>query len=144
MFCIFSQKYNRLIYLCNQLQKVYRLQKVYQMKKHTREDCLKTRRAVQDTLETISGKWKLLILHALNIETLRFKKLCQEIDITPRMLSKELKDLEMNKLIQRIVYDTKPVTVEYSITDYGKTLGKVILEMKNWGLTHRKKIMQTN
>lgn len=114
------------------------------MKKHTREDCLKTRRAVQDTLETISGKWKLLILHALNIETLRFKKLCQEIDITPRMLSKELKDLEMNKLIQRIVYDTKPVTVEYSITDYGKTLGKVILEMKNWGLTHRKKIMQTN
>lgn len=49
------------------------------------------------------------------------------------MLSKELKDLEVNELVNREVQDTRPVTVEYSITDYGMTLEDVIVEISQWG-----------
>ena len=57
------------------------------------------------------------------------------------MLSKELKALEMNHLIKRTVYDTFPPTVEYSITEHGKSLEKVLAELGSWGTLHRKKIM---
>jgi DNA-binding HxlR family transcriptional regulator len=63
--------------------------------------------------------------------------------ITPRMLSKELKDLEVNQLVKRTVYDTSPVTVEYSLTPYGKSLQKVIEELRTWGTQHRKRILNT-
>jgi DNA-binding HxlR family transcriptional regulator len=63
------------------------------------------------------------------------------VGISPRMLSKELKDLEMNKLVSRKVYDTKPISVEYSITPYAKTLGKLMIEMRDWGNKHRALIM---
>jgi DNA-binding HxlR family transcriptional regulator len=62
-------------------------------------------------------------------------------DITDKMLSKELKDLEINQLVERTVYDTFPPTVEYAITDHGKTLQKVIAELGLWGLEHRRKII---
>ena len=57
--------------------------------------------------------------------------------------SKELKDLEQNQLVKRTVYDTSPVTVEYSLTPYGKSLEKVIGELRNWGSQHRKRILDT-
>ena len=60
--------------------------------------------------------------------------------ITDRMLSKELRELEMNKLVKRTVYDTIPVTVEYSLTDYGNSLDSVINELRKWGIQHRKLI----
>ena len=82
---------------------------------------------MQDALEILSGKWKLPIIIALMFGVKRFSDLSREIPrITDRMLSKELRDLEMNKLVKRKVYDTFPVTVEYTMTDYGKTLKKVI------------------
>ncbi len=56
-------------------------------------------------------------------------------------LSKELKDLEINELVKRTVYDTKPVTVEYEITAYGKTLQKVVGEIAEWGVKHRKRVI---
>jgi DNA-binding HxlR family transcriptional regulator len=58
--------------------------------------------------------------------------------ITDKTLSKELKSLEANKLINRKVYNTFPPTVEYSITAHGKSLEKVIEELHYWGLVHRK------
>ena len=58
--------------------------------------------------------------------------------ITPRMLSKELKDLEINGIIRRTVHDTIPVTVEYELTASGKTLNNVLDVMIEWGLQHRK------
>jgi DNA-binding HxlR family transcriptional regulator len=109
---------------------------------HTKESCSSSRRAIQDTLEVINGKWKLLILVTLQERALRFKELVREIGVTPRMLSKELQDMEMNKLISRTVYQTKPIAVEYAITEHGKTLNKVLEEMKNWGMSHRNKIMK--
>ncbi len=60
--------------------------------------------------------------------------------ISAKMLSKELRDLEMNLLVKRTVHDTKPVTVEYAITEYGKTLIPVVTALINWGIKHRKAI----
>ena len=62
--------------------------------------------------------------------------------ITDKMLSKELRDLEQNELVKRTVYDTVPVIVEYSMTNYGKSLHKVISELRKWGMQHRKRIMK--
>jgi DNA-binding HxlR family transcriptional regulator len=58
------------------------------------------------------------------------------------MLSKELQDLEMNKLISREVLDTKPIGVEYSITKYGHTFQEVIEALRDWGSKHRKEIIK--
>lgn len=97
---------------------------------------------IRDTLDVLSGKWKLPILGALRFGKKRFKEIEREIpNITARMLSKELKELEMNELITRTVYATIPVTVEYEVTPYGKTLDTVLQAMKDWGVQHRKRIM---
>jgi DNA-binding HxlR family transcriptional regulator len=97
---------------------------------------------VRDVIDLIGGKWRLPIMIALSFQNHRFKELERQIEgITPRMLSKELKDLEINGLVNRDVYDTTPVTVEYSLTDYGKSLDKVIETIREWGLIHREKIM---
>lgn len=61
--------------------------------------------------------------------------------ITARMLSKELKELEMNQLVKRTVYDTTPVTVEYELTSYGASLREVITVLANWGIKHRNRIL---
>jgi DNA-binding HxlR family transcriptional regulator len=99
-------------------------------------------RPIRDTLDIISGKWKVPIIGALMFGNKRFKAMERSIPkITARMLSKELKELEDNQLVTRKVYDTKPVTVEYELTPYGKSLDKVMREMKLWGEQHRKRIM---
>ena len=112
------------------------------MNKHNNDICKTNRRAVQDTLDVIGGKWKILILLTLKDKPYRFKELAKEIGITSRMLSKELQDLEMNKLIDREVLDTKPIGVEYSITKHGLTFQGVIEALRDWGLKHRKEIIK--
>jgi DNA-binding HxlR family transcriptional regulator len=98
--------------------------------------------AVNDTLNVLSGKWKLSIMGALIYGKKRFKELEREIPkITPRMLSKELKDLEANGIVKRTVYNTTPVTVEYELTKSGISFGQVLDVMVEWGLQHRKNIM---
>ena len=98
---------------------------------------------IRDTLDVINGKWKLPILGSLYSGKKRFKQLERDIpNITARMLSKELRELEMNELIKRTVYDTKPVTVEYEMAPYGKSLDKLLLTLKEWGVQHRKRIMK--
>lgn len=62
--------------------------------------------------------------------------------ITDKMLSKELRELELNELIKRTVYDSVPVVVEYSMTPYGETLEKLIGELQAWGTQHRKRIIR--
>lgn len=98
-------------------------------------------RAVRDALDVLTGKWKLPILMAISTGAVRFRKIANEIPgITDRMLSKELKDLEVNCLIERTVLPTFPPAVEYSLTNHGRTLDKVIAELSAWGLAHRKEI----
>ena len=79
--------------------------------------------AINDTLNVISGKWKLPIIGALLYGKKRFTELERSIPkITPRMLSKELKDLEMNGIVRRIVYDGMPVSVAYELTHAAESL----------------------
>lgn len=113
-------------------------------KKTDMKECSTKILAVRDALEIFSGKWKIPIIGALiYLETSGFKELQRMIgDITPKMLSKELKELEMNLLVKRTVEDTRPVTVTYSITEYGKTCQSVIFELYQWGENHRKKIKE--
>ncbi len=97
---------------------------------------------VRDALDVFSGKWKIPIITALTFyETCGFKELERIIEgITPKMLSKELKYLETNLLITRKVENTRPITVTYSITEYGKTCKSVMSELYRWGIEHRKKV----
>lgn len=97
---------------------------------------------VSDAIQILSGKWKLPILISLQFGNKRFSEIAKDIPkITDRMLSKELRELEINQLVERTVYDTVPVTVEYSITEYGESLDPVIMELAKWGKQHRKRIM---
>jgi DNA-binding HxlR family transcriptional regulator len=103
--------------------------------------CDKFLMAIRDTMDVLNGKWKVAIIGSLTFGEKRFKELQRDVDgITAKMLSKELKDLEVNKLVKRTVFDTKPVTVEYRLTDHGRSLEAVIGELVKWGTLHRKKI----
>lgn len=99
--------------------------------------------AARDVMEILSGKWKIQILAALMFKgNMRFMDLLRSVEgIGAKMLSKELQDLEINRLIKRTVLPTKPITVDYAITPYGKTLRSLINAIVNWGVNHRKTIM---
>jgi DNA-binding HxlR family transcriptional regulator len=98
--------------------------------------------AVNDTLNVIAGKWKLPIIGSLLFDKKRFTEIQRNIPkITPRMLSKELKDLEMNGMVKRTVYNTTPVSVEYELSASGKKIGEVLDKMLEWGLAHRKAVL---
>ena len=101
--------------------------------------------AIQDTSDIISGRWKMPIIALLCNGEFRYSELEKGIPkITPRMLSKELKDLELNGLIKRKVYDTTPVKVSYQLADYGYTLVPLIIELTNWGMMHRETLRSNN
>jgi DNA-binding HxlR family transcriptional regulator len=109
----------------------------------THEECKAAHLPIRDTLDLVGGKWKLHITHALAGGPLRFKELQREIGgITARVLSKELKELEVNELVSRTVYATAPVTVEYCLTEYGKTLKPVVMALHHWGSRHRERILK--
>lgn len=111
------------------------------MEKHS--DCDDAHFAVQDTLYVVGGKWKMVILSILvRFGTKRFGELVRHTGMSARILSKELNELEQNKLVSRKVCDTKPVTVEYSATAYSKSLSEVINAMIKWGKNHKKKIRE--
>ncbi len=98
---------------------------------------------VQDALYVLGGKWKLLVILALSNGAKRFMEIQRSIPrITTRMLSKELKELETNKLIKRVIHDEKAVWVEYSFTDYSKALAPLIEEMIKWTKAHRREIFE--
>ncbi len=100
--------------------------------------------ALNDSLNVISGKWKLPIIASILYGKNRFKDLQENIEkITPRMLSKELKELEINGIVERKVYNQTPVLIEYKLTDSGKNITTVIDAMLDWGLTHRKEATKT-
>ncbi|WP_306352146.1 winged helix-turn-helix transcriptional regulator [Flavobacterium sp. '19STA2R22 D10 B1'] len=108
----------------------------------TRQECLKSLMAIRDSLDAISGKWKLQIIIAVWAGNKRFKDIERQIpNISPRMLSKELKDLEEQKLLKRNVYDTLPVTIEYTATQHAESLRGVISVLRDWGIEHRKVII---
>ena len=95
--------------------------------------------AIQDTLYVINGKWKLPIIIAITNGHKRFREIERNVTgITTRMLSKELKEMEMNKLVKRTVYTDSPVLIEYSLTQYAQTLTPIVQAMIDWGKRHGK------
>lgn len=102
-------------------------------------------RGIRDSQDLLSGKWKLLILSVLSFrgET-RFLELSRALDgISPKVLSKELKDLEVNNLVDRVIKETRPITVEYKLTDLGNSLLPIIESMANWGRSNRQNLKST-
>ncbi|CAM4089359.1 winged helix-turn-helix transcriptional regulator [Kerstersia similis] len=93
---------------------------------------------VEATLKLIGGKWKGVILYRLLTEqVLRFNELRRLLpNITQRMLTNQLRELESDGLIARKVYPEVPPKVEYRLTDYGQTLAPVIHALKAWGDRH--------
>ena len=103
--------------------------------------CKEILRPVRDALDILSGKWKLPIIIALSFGEKRFTEIAREVEgITDRMLSRELRDLELNGLILRKVEDSYPVRVTYALTSYSKSLNEVIDSLRKWGIKHRMKI----
>ena len=112
-------------------------------KENTVRDQAKEIQALQDTIYVIGGKWRLPIINSICNGNKRFREIERSIPgITTRMLSRELKVMELNKLITRTVYADSPVLVEYKSTDYCKSFGAIILAMIQWGVAHRKKIQE--
>src|SRR6478736_1516152 len=99
--------------------------------------------AINDAMDVLNGKWKIQLIGLLLFGgKMRFGELLRNINgIGAKMLSKELQHLEVNQIITRTVLQTKPITVEYEITEYGRSLQKIILHFCEWGMNHRKKIM---
>lgn len=99
--------------------------------------------AIADAMDVLNGKWKIQLIGLLLFKgKMRFGELLRNINgIGAKMLSKELQNLEANQIITRTVLQTKPITVEYEITEYGKTLEETICNIVDWGTKHRRKIM---
>jgi DNA-binding HxlR family transcriptional regulator len=106
------------------------------------DECTRSLRAIHDVMDILGGKWKISIIACLCFYPRKYSELLRKVEgISGKVLSRELKDLEMNHLITRTVLNTQPITVEYAITDYGKTLKDLTKVMADWGMKHRKKIM---
>lgn len=98
--------------------------------------------ASRDCLEVIKGKWRIPIIISLTHGNKRFGDIQRDlINISPKMLSQELKALETNKLISRTLYDSMPVTVEYALTPLGHSMKNLLDEILNWGIHFRKKVI---
>lgn len=111
--------------------------------KNTHCDCLSSIKPVRDTLDVINGKWKLLIIISVSVGNERFTEIQESIPgITPKVLAKELKDLEQHQLIKRTVISDYPVKILYKLEDYANTLTPIIYALKDWGLNHKKKIFK--
>lgn len=98
-------------------------------KRATRTGC-----AVEATMSVLGGIWKpVLVFHLLDGK-LRFNALCRLTpNATPRMITLQLRELEADGVIRRIVYPEVPPKVEYELTDFGRTLEPILVSLRDWG-----------
>lgn len=109
------------------------------------EDCMRHLKAVRDTLYILEGKWSIMIIACLASGKKRYLELQRMVEgIGSKMLSKELKKLELNGLITRHPLNTKPMTVEYELTQYALSLKTLTDEMGIWGKQYRENIIKGN
>jgi DNA-binding HxlR family transcriptional regulator len=103
----------------------------------------KRMRAVQDSMDVLNGKWKISIISSICCYgKRRFSDILYDVEgISNRMLSKELKELEINQLVKRTVLNTQPISVQYELTEHGNTLQTIITNLTDWGIVHRKQIV---
>ena len=99
---------------------------------------LKTSCPVERAQEVVGGKWKICILNKLRVRSYRFGELTREIpDISKKVLTEQLRDLEGAKLIIRTEYDETPRRVEYSISDLGRSLEVVLKASEAWAMEYQ-------
>lgn len=103
------------------------------------QDNKKNIMAVQDSMDVLSGKWKISIISSICYHNKRrFSDILNDVvGISNKMLSKELKELEINKLVKRTVLETQPITVQYELTEHGRSLQTIINNLSEWGKRHR-------
>jgi DNA-binding HxlR family transcriptional regulator len=98
---------------------------------------------VEATIDAVGGKWKSRILWHLSHRTYRYGDFMRLIpEISKKMLTQVLRELERDDLIQRDVYNEKILRVEYSLTDYGQSLTSLLMAMSTWGKEHMAKQVQ--
>jgi DNA-binding HxlR family transcriptional regulator len=109
-----------------------------------KEVCKQSGLALRDAIELLSGKWKFcILLHLSAYKSMRFKDLQESVvGISPKVLSKELQELEQNLLLTRTVNNTKPVTVSYSITKHANEVQPVLNALIEFGIKQGKKVRQ--
>jgi len=96
---------------------------------------------VETTLDVIGGKWKGIILYHLIDGKKRFNEFRKLYPgITQRMLTLQLRELERDGIVHREIYKEIPPKVEYSLTEFGRSLEPIILLMKDWGEKHKNRI----
>ncbi|MCE6987545.1 helix-turn-helix domain-containing protein [Dyadobacter sp. CY323] len=114
-----------------------------QERNHSSAECTSKLGAMGDALYVIGGKWKLRVIIALTEGNKRFNDLQRAISgISARVLSNELKELEINGFLKRNVYTEPNVVIEYELTEYSQTLDPVLAELIAWGEMHRAKIRE--
>ncbi len=98
---------------------------------------------VETTLTLIGDKWKLLILRDLMEGTKRFGELRKSIgNISQKVLTENLREMENDKLLKRKVYAQVPPKVEYSLTELGSSLSPIIESLRDWGISYKKKLRE--
>ena len=107
------------------------------------QDNKKNIMAVQDSMDVLSGKWKISIISSICYHNKRrFSDILNDVvGISNKMLSKELKELEINKLVKRTVLETQPITVQYELTEHGRSLHTIINNLSEWGKRHRNAVI---
>lgn len=99
--------------------------------------------SVEVTLSVIGGKWKLLVLGHLNQGVSRFGQLRRAIPgITQTMLTQQLRELEEDGIISRVIFPEIPPRVEYTVTEFGKSLESVLVAMDAWGSAYFEKVRE--
>ena len=103
------------------------------MEPNMRNDC-----AIDATMSVIEGRWKAVVLCKLMKKgTMRFNQLMKEIEgVSPRMLTKQLKELEKDGMVSRKTYAEIPPRVEYSLTKRGESIIPVLSAIARWGVSH--------
>src|SRR5215218_11384442 len=108
------------------------------------EQCKANLKSIGDALYAIGGKWKLRIIVGLNSGNKRFNELQRLVEgISAKVLSAELKELEMNGFVNRNVFTGTPVVVEYELSEYAETLSGVLNSLSKWGAMHREAVKQS-
>jgi DNA-binding HxlR family transcriptional regulator len=109
-----------------------------------KEECASSLSNILDALYVLGGKWKLPLILSLVQSPKRFNEIQHAVNgISPKILAKELKDLELNEFVKRNVYTTTPVTIIYEATEYSHTLKNVLTELSSWGWQHRERIKKS-
>lgn len=110
---------------------------------HDQQTCNRRIMAIHDTMDVLGGKWKISIISSLGFGRKRYSEILKDVQgISGKMLSRELKELELNLLLKRTVLDTQPPTVFYELTEYCANLLPIVSSLAEWGAEHRKKIIE--